>query len=188
MAAPQPLALRPIRGASFDPPRPDAAASLFPQIPNLKKRRYLEALATTPRIAEACRLAAVDRKSAYNWAKDESDAEFQAALKIAAQLGLQRAIDEGWKRGVDGWEEPVYQGGRLVGTKLVKSDLMLIFMLKGELPGKYRDVQEQRHTGPGGGPIQVQSMTFDVTKLSLEQLKALEAAQQILEPARVLPE
>lgn len=149
-----------IKGLEFNPPKPDAEPSLFPDIPDLRKRRYLEALTRTPSKGKAARDAGIDLKTGYNWRHDETDVEFQTALRVALELGLHRAEDEGWERAIDGWEEPVYQAGRLVGTKLVKSDTMLIFMMKGNLPEKYRERFE--HSGPNGGPLQATVITYRI--------------------------
>ena len=140
-----------IRGTRFVADVEDAEVSLFAEITHRKKRAYLEALSTTPSMDDAARLAGVSRKTGYNYRADLEDKPFQAALDVALRMGVQRAEAEGWRRGVIGWEEPVYQGGRLVGTKLVKSDTMLIFMLKGAAPEKYRERFE--HMGKDGAPL-----------------------------------
>lgn len=74
-------------------------------------------------------------------------------------MGIHVAEAEAWKRATDGTVEDVYgalgnnQGTGVVGQKRVKSDTMLIFMLKGAAPEKYRERFE--HSGPAGGPIQI---------------------------------
>ena len=61
--------------------------------------------------------------------------------------------DEAVRRAKEGVEEPVYQGGKLVGHVQKYSDTLLIFLLKGAKPQKYGD--KVRHTnGDGDGPIQ----------------------------------
>lgn len=49
---------------------------------------------------------------------------------------------EAWRRGKTGVLKPVYQGGKKVGSVREYSDTLLIFMLKGTRPEKYRDRQQ----------------------------------------------
>ena len=51
------------------------------------------------------------------------------------------------RRAVDGVEEPVYQGGQLVGTKLVYSDTLLGKLLNANRPAKYRERFDVAHSG-----------------------------------------
>ena len=129
---------------------PPEVESIFAEITDLKKRAYLEALTKTPSYGEAARLAGISIRTGYNY-RHESDTAFQELLHRARMMGVQRAEDEAWSRGIDGWLEPVYHAGKLVGGKRVKSDTMLIFMLKGARPEKYRERYE--HSGPGGAPV-----------------------------------
>ena len=56
------------------------------------------------------------------------------------------------------------------------SDTLLIFLLKGLRPQKYRERYE--HTGANGGPIAIQPVRLDT--LTEEQLAQLEAADAIV--------
>src|SRR5262249_4954507 len=51
------------------------------------------------------------------------------------------------RRALVGWDEPVYQGGKLVGHIRKFSDTLLIFALKAERPEKYRERYEPRSEG-----------------------------------------
>lgn len=46
--------------------------------------------------------------------------------------------DEAWRRAMVGTEKPVFHRGKQIGTKLVKSERMLIMLLKARRPEKYR--------------------------------------------------
>ncbi len=119
--------------------------SPFAMIRHGKKRAFLKAYAETGGIlSHAAKAAGCDRHSHYNWMKDDAD---YAALfeSIAKDMAYDRLEDEATRRAVDGWDEPVYQGGELVGFKRRYSDTLLIFMLNGARPEKYRRVTE--HTG-----------------------------------------
>ena len=52
--------------------------------------------------------------------------------------------------------EPVFYHGQVCGTVRKYSDTLLIFLLKGARPDKFRDNATIRHTGPTGGAIQIE--------------------------------
>jgi hypothetical protein len=120
-------------------------APTFPEISEAKKRAYLVALCRTGRFGSAARAAGIDVRTAYNWRKaDPLFEKFEdEAVEVAARLGE----DEAWRRATQGVLEPVYQGGVLVGYKRVLSDTLLIFMLKGARPEKYRERVDMNHKG-----------------------------------------
>jgi len=101
-----------------------------------KKRAVLAALSRVGIVTEACRSARVDRSTYYDWLKD---GDFAAAAAAAIEEAGDRLEAEARRRAEKGWLRPVFQGGRKVGTVLEKSDTLLIFLLKGAKPEKYRE-------------------------------------------------
>jgi hypothetical protein len=75
------------------------------------KARFLEALAEVPVVAHAARAASIDYRQA--WRTRESDPEFASAWDDAMEAGVDRAEQEAFRRGVQGYEEPVVDKGRL---------------------------------------------------------------------------
>ena len=157
--------------------RPDVPES-FLKVSDPKKRALLVALTTTPILGAACLAAEITPRTLYNW-RHAGDADFDAAFKVARELGIHVAEDEAWKRATDGTVEDVYgslgqnQGTGVVGQRRVKSDTMMIFMLKGAAPEKYRERFE--HSGPSGGPIEITQVT---TEELLARHKALAEASE----------
>jgi len=121
------------------------------EVYNEKQRAFLTAFSETPSIPEAAVKSGVTSYQVARWRKH--DAEFEKHFQDAKKLGIEYAEHVAWKRSLDGVDEPVYQGGQLVGTKRAYSNALLMFMLKGAAPEKYRDRVE--HSGPDGGPIEV---------------------------------
>lgn len=124
-----------------------------------KKRAYLAALAETGNRSIAARAAGVARSTIYTpqWREDEVfvTAEMQA-LEIAADA----LEEEARRRAVLGVEEPVgWYRGEPGGTVTRYSDTLLIFLLKGLRPQKYRERWE--FSGPGGGPIPVMTVVVN---------------------------
>lgn len=115
---------------------------------------FLEALGQTANVSASCRKAKLPRKTAYDWRSD--DADFATAWDAALDLGTDALEDEAVRRGSEGTLKPVYQGGKRVGTVREYSDTLLIFMLKGRRPERFKDRVASEHSAPGGGPVQLE--------------------------------
>lgn len=64
----------------------------------------------------------------------KQDADFRLAVEEAWQDGAEALIQEAERRGRDGWDEPIYQKGELVGHVRKYSDNLLMFSIKGRRP------------------------------------------------------
>lgn len=102
--------------------------------------------------AAAAAAAGVSMRTGWNWRHDTDDPDFLQAMTVALGMAGDRMEAEIVRRAYEGVTEPVYQGGKLVGTKRQLSDTLLIFWAKANLR-KYREHVE--HSGPKGGPIPV---------------------------------
>lgn len=127
---------------------------------------FLAELLNAPNVAEACRVAGIDRTTAYN--HKHADPDFSAAWDSAIELSMDKAEAELYRRAVEGVEKPVYQGGELVGHLQEYSDTLLIFMLKSRRRATYGDRL---------------ALEFDLTSATDEQLKRIQAGE---DPKRVL--
>jgi len=101
---------------------------------NEKKARFLKTLRETGVVSQACDAADLGRTTAYEWR--DSDEEFAQQWDEALSACIEDAEAEAWKR------------GRL------KSDLLLMFMLKAHKPELYRETTRVEQTGADGGPIE----------------------------------
>jgi len=88
-------------------------------------------------VKHAAKAAGIDRSTAYRWY--DEDAEFAAAWDDAQEQATDSMEQEAWRRGVEGFEKPVFQGGNEVGRVREYSDTLLVLMLKANRPKKYRD-------------------------------------------------
>lgn len=102
-----------------------------------KKRVFLEALGNTANVTRACKVARFGRTAVYGWRA--ADQEFARAWDAALALGTDALEDEAVRRAHEGTLKPVYQGGKKVGVIREYSDTLLIFLLKGRRPEKYKD-------------------------------------------------
>jgi hypothetical protein len=114
-----------------------------------KRSAFIDALRQCGNVQEACESSGVPRRTAYNWR--DADADFAAAWEGAVEEAADRMEREAFRRAVEGTNKPVYQQGRQVGEIREYSDTLLIFLLKGAKPEKYRERQEL--TGAGGAPL-----------------------------------
>ncbi len=93
---------------------------------------FLSTLAETGVVTSAARAAGIDRSAVYRYRDAHPDfaEKWEHALETAADHLEAEAV----RRGVDGWEEPVYQGGLRVGTIRKYSDNLLIRLLSAKRP------------------------------------------------------
>jgi hypothetical protein len=146
------------------------------------KRAFLAAYADTGNITAAARAAGISRTNHYTWMK--ADEAYVEAFSDADQQATDLLETEARRRAAHGVDEPVIHQGQMMGqwvnakgeivqpdtagatmiplTVKKYSDTLLIFLMKGARPEKYRDNAKIEHTGPGGGPVQTETNhTFD---------------------------
>jgi hypothetical protein len=107
-----------------------------------EKRAALVAYAQSGTVTEAARAAGVCRTTWYNWR--EADPDFDEAA-IAAEAAVADYLER----------IALHRATRAENA----SDTLLIFLLKGMRPAKFRDRHQIEHTGANGGPIQHEDVT-----------------------------
>lgn len=102
-----------------------------------KKALFLTVFPDEGTVTHAAGRVGIDRATHYRWLHDDVDyARAFADAEIQANDNMER---EARRRAIEGTEEPVYQGGKLIGHIRKYSDTLLIFMMKAAMPGKYRE-------------------------------------------------
>lgn len=119
-----------------------------------KGEKFIETLRRTGgNVSRACKAEGVGRATAYEWrAADEG---FAKKWDEAVEAGLEELEQEARRRAFTGLKQAIYYQGKVVGYEKEYSDALLMFLLKGGKPEKYRERFE--HTGKDGGPIRVKS-------------------------------
>ncbi len=97
----------------------------------------LAALAETGNVSKAAEAAGVGRTTHYLWARE--DPEYARAADSAMETAADVLEEEARRRAHDGVDEPVFYQGEVCGTVRKYSDTLLIFLLKGAKPDKYRE-------------------------------------------------
>ncbi len=111
------------------------------QFKHVKKAAFLTAFRENGNIKRSAEIAEVDRPNVYYWL--EHDADFHTAFNLAKADAVMVLENEARRRAVEGVrkEKPTYYLGEQVGMTIETeySDTLLIFLLKGAAPEKYRE-------------------------------------------------
>jgi hypothetical protein len=126
---------------------------VFDNIRHPQKRAMLAAYTETANISRSAAAAEIDRTTHYVWMRE--DADYRAAFESAKEIAVDSLEDEAIRRAKDGLLKPVYQGGKLVGHIQEYSDTLMIFLLKGARPEKYRERFDTHLSGKDGGPVEM---------------------------------
>jgi hypothetical protein len=106
--------------------------------------KFLEAYRHTGNVSRAAKLAEVSRQQHYEWL---NDAEYSKAFEDAHAEAVDILEGEARRRAVEGVEEKVFQQGREVGVVTKYSDKLLMFLLQGTKPEKFRTNHKVEVTG-----------------------------------------
>ncbi len=119
----------------------------FTPVPRLKQRSngwtaevqraFIEALADTGSVRSACLRVRRADHGAYLLRRHPQAGEFRKAWQAALDIGMQRIEDVAMDRALNGVEVPVYSYGKLVGTRRVYNDRLLMFMLRNRAPKRF---------------------------------------------------
>jgi hypothetical protein len=111
-----------------------------------RKAAFCAALiASGGNVSRACEAVDIARPTAYEW-RDEDEA-FARAWDRAKEIGLDTLEDEAVRRAYEGIDEPIVHLGVITDTMKKYSDTLMIFLLKGGKPEKYRERVDQRNSG-----------------------------------------
>lgn len=154
--------------------------SIAPRLTAAKKRAFLEAFAATGTVTHAAKAAGVDRSAPRRWA--ETDEAFRKAWDEAQEEASDSLEREARRRAIEGVEEPVVYQGQFTWVDDPKtgekrpltirkhSDALLIFLLKGNRPAKFRDNATVALTGADGGPVKTEAKTEAIVAVQPDQL------------------
>jgi hypothetical protein len=128
-------------------PEPHRDLIAFTPVPREKDRSngwkpevqlaFIEALADTGSVKAACKAVGRADHGAYQLRRHPEGAEFAAAWEAALAHGVRKIEDVAMDRALNGVEVPVYSYGKLVGTRVVYNDRLLMFMLRNRAPERF---------------------------------------------------
>lgn len=95
-----------------------------------RQRGFIEALADTGSVRAAAHAVNMTPEGAYYLRRQPGAEEFRKAWEAALSLGVRRLEDIAMDRALNGVESPVYSYGKIIGTRMVYSDRLLMFLLR----------------------------------------------------------
>lgn len=109
---------------------------------------FMEEFRLSGNITAASEVCGFNRNCVYDWKRIFPDLEQE--LAEARLEAVERLEEECRKRATQGVNRPVFQKGKRVGYITYYSDNLLMFLLKGNAPEKFRDnlnvTGQQEHT------------------------------------------
>ena len=103
-----------------------------------KKKLFIELLAEFGVVTYACKGVDITKQTAYNARKH--DRKFADAWDEAVDYSVENMERVAYDRAVNGVNEPLSFKGELTGDTVKRySDILLMFMIKGNKPEKYRE-------------------------------------------------
>lgn len=128
----------------------DSGTAKRPQIGGVKlpdgwEEVFFDALSSLGNVRAACARAGVGKSAVYG--RRSEDPEFEARWREALDDAGDVVEQEIFRRGVTGYDKPVFHKGVRVATVREYSDTLLIFLAKGLRPEKYRDAVSHSISG-----------------------------------------
>ena len=117
------------------------------------QRQFIEALAETGSVKSAARRVNRAEVGAYLLRRHPEAEEFRKAWDIALDIGMRRIEDVAMDRALHGVEVPVYSYGKLVGTRTVYNDRLLMFMLRNRASERFPGGLRQAAGAKAGNAI-----------------------------------
>ena len=102
-----------------------------------RQRGFIEALADCGSVRAAAHAVGMTPESAYLLRRHPEAKSFRKAWEAALDLGIQRIEDVAMDRALNGVEVPVYAYGKIIGTRRVFNDRLLMFMLRNRAPKRF---------------------------------------------------
>lgn len=119
-----------------------------------RQHGFIQALADTGSVKAAARRVNMTPEGAYLLRRHPDAASFRKAWEAALALGVQQLEDIALERALHGQEVPVYSYGKLIGSRIVHNDRLLMFMLRNRAPTRFaadgRVTQRQSTIGHPG--------------------------------------
>jgi hypothetical protein len=113
------------------------------------QRAFIEALAETGSVRAACARVGRADHGAYLLRRHPEAGEFRRAWDAAIDIAIRRIEDVAMDRALNGSETPVYSYGKLVGSRTIHNDRLLMFILRNRAPERFGGSLSSR-TGASG--------------------------------------
>ena len=102
-----------------------------------RQRAFIEALMATGSVKAAAHAVNMAPEGAYQLRRHPQAGSFRKAWEQALSHGIQRLEDLAMDRALNGQDVPVYSYGKLVGTRRVYNDRLIMFLLRNRAPTRF---------------------------------------------------
>ncbi len=117
-----------------------------------KREEFLEHLAETGNVTASAKEAGGSRQGAYDIRAE--DEKFAAAWDAAVEESVDSLEAEARRRAFEGVQTPLHHQGKRTGDNVTKySDTLLMFLLNGNRPDKFKHRSDVTHTGVATGKV-----------------------------------
>lgn len=113
-----------------------------------RQRAFLKAYVVCGTIGGACKAVKIHRNTYHVWMAH--DAEFKELMELAKEDAADVMEEECIRRATRGVKKGIWYKGEKVGYEHLKSDVLLMFMLKGMRPEKFREMYNAPPAPPQG--------------------------------------
>lgn len=152
------------KGAGRDTKRAPARRAKRPDTRGVDWRpAFLAALGQGGNVTAAAQAAGIDRTTAY--LMRNHDPEFARGWVDNMDRAADLLEAEARRRAVIGVEEPIVYKGQVTGAVRRYSDTLLIFLLKGARPEKFRDRVEIRHLTEDAIDAEIERLATELRRL-----------------------
>ncbi len=134
-----------------------------------RRQQFLAVIRETSNVTKAAQSIGMARQSVYD--AKARDPEFAALWDSAIEEATDTLEAEARRRALDGVDRPVYFQGKRVGITKEYSDPLLMFMLRGHRPHKYRERVAET-------PKQIDKPAINVIVLARQICLGLRLAQE----------
>jgi hypothetical protein len=117
-----------------------------------RQRKFIEHLALTGNVGEACAVVGVASSSAYRLRNKAGADDFARAWDAALVMATTRGAAIAWDRGINGRVERFYKDGELVMERRIPSDYLLTWLLSRLDPLQFGSPAARAHAIATGDP------------------------------------
>lgn len=136
-----------------------------------RQKGFIEALADTGSVKHAAHAVNMTPEGAYYLRRQPGAEEFAAAWLAALDRGIERLEDIAMERAIHGVEVPVYSYGKIIGTRIVHNDRLLMFMLRNRAADRFAaGAPGKRINPPGREPAGPQRGSEEMRALILQRI------------------
>ena len=95
-----------------------------------RQKAFIAALADTGSVSRAAAMVNMAQTNCYTLRRAPGAESFRRAWEAALDFGLARLKDVAFERAIDGYLEPVFVAGKLMGFRRRHNDALLMFCLR----------------------------------------------------------